>query len=225
MKKARKERADGRETRDAILAAAEREFSERGFGLGSMRAICKNARANSALANRYFGSKERLYRTVAERLFGDLGAPMANLKAKVTDAKSWRAAVEEWVDDFLYMTIPTAKAQRFCAGLFRQEVVNPTKFHEEFLRRFGKPVYDSLHDLLAMAVEDERELELWCSSVWAQVTVYALADKSWHRNFRPAGADDESWRGEVRDFICRSIFSSLKYGGVLHKRQGGCEGE
>ncbi|MBQ1568512.1 MAG: TetR/AcrR family transcriptional regulator [Kiritimatiellae bacterium] len=213
MKK-RKERCDGRETREAILAAAEKEFAAKGYGLGSMRAICKNAHANSALANRYFGSKENLYRTVAERLFGDLGAPMANLKAKVRDAKTWRAAVEEWVDDFLFMTIPTARAQKLCAGLFRQEVVNPTRFHEEFQRRFGKPVYNSLSDLLAMAVKDEKELKLWCSYVWAQVTVYALADRSWHGNFRCGGADDESWRDEVRRFVCRVIFRSLRYAGA-----------
>ena len=210
MKK-RKERCDGRETREAILAAAEKEFAAKGYGLGSMRAICKNAHANSALANRYFGSKENLYRTVAERLFGDLGAPMANLKAKVRDAKTWRAAVEEWVDDFLFMTIPTARAQKLCAGLFRQEVVNPTRFHEEFQRRFGKPVYNSLSDLLAMAVKDEKELKLWCSYVWAQVTVYALADKIWHASFRPEGVGVRAWAEEVRDHICATLFASVKF--------------
>ena len=41
--KGRRERADGRETREAILAAASVEFAEKGFALGSMRAICANA--------------------------------------------------------------------------------------------------------------------------------------------------------------------------------------
>ena len=75
--KEKRERADGRETREAILAAASDEFAERGFALGSMRAICANAGVNSALASRYFGSKEGLYKVVAKRLFGDLGAPLA----------------------------------------------------------------------------------------------------------------------------------------------------
>ena len=48
----RKERAGGQKTREAILAAAAEEFSAKGFELGSMRTICANAGANSALACR-----------------------------------------------------------------------------------------------------------------------------------------------------------------------------
>ena len=207
----RKPREDGEATREAILAAAEAEFAEKGFALASVREICRRAGANVALANRYYGSKEALYRLVAKRLFGDLGQPMTGLAATVTDAKSWRAAVETWVGDFLFMTIPSEKAQRFCAGLFRHEVVTPTKFHSEFKRDFGKPVYDSLHELLALAVKDATELELWCSSIWAQVSAYALADRKWHASFQPAGADPVAWRDRVRDFICARVFNDLRY--------------
>ena len=207
----RKPREDGEATREAILAAAEAEFAEKGFALASVREICRRAGANVALANRYYGSKEALYRLVAKRLFGDLGQPMTGLAATVTDAKSWRAAVETWVGDFLFMTIPSEKAQRLCAGLFRHEVVTPTKFHSEFKRDFGKPVYDSLHELLALAVKDATELELWCSSIWAQVSAYALADRKWHASFQPAGAGPVAWRDRVRDFICARVFNDLRY--------------
>ena len=208
----RRERSDGRETREAILEAAEVEFAEKGFGLGSMRAICANAGVNSALANRYFGSKEGLYRVVAQRLFGDLGRPMAALAATVTDAASWRAALAAWIDDFLFMTIPTERAQKLCAGLFRHEVVAPTKFHAEFRRDFGKPVYDSLRKLLAMALEDDEAVELWASSIWAQVSVYALADRKWHASFRPKGVKTSVWRAKVSSHIARMTFASLRYG-------------
>ena len=120
------------------------------------------------------------------------------------------AAVRTWVEDFLYMTIPTAKTQKRCAGLFKQEVTNPTKFHNEIKRDFGKPVYDSLRSLLAMKVKDEVKVELVTSSVWAQVSVYALADRKWHLSFRPKGVKDEEWRRQVGDFICENLF-----GGVL----------
>ena len=62
-----------------------------------------------------------------------------------------------------------------------------------------------------MAVEDEAELDLWTSSVWAQVGVYALADKAWHKSFRPAGVADAEWAARVRDHICGTIFTSLRY--------------
>lgn len=207
----RKSRVDGERTRGKILAAAEREFAEKGYELASVREISRRAGVNMALANRYFGSKEELYRVVARRLFGDLGAPMAALAEKATDETSWRAAVREWVDDFLFMTLPTEPAQTLCAALFRHEVTHPTKFHAEFLHDFGKPVYDALRNLLARVLADETQLELWTTSVWAQVSVYALADKIWHASFRPEGVGVRAWAEEVRDHICATLFASVKF--------------
>lgn len=103
MKKPKSTRADGQATREAILDAAADEFAAKGYELASVRAICAKAGANVALANRYFGSKESLYRLVAKRLFGDLGAPLAKLADTVTDEASWRAAVRTWIDDFLFL--------------------------------------------------------------------------------------------------------------------------
>ena len=208
-KRGRKERCDGAETREAILAAAECEFAERGFELASAREICRRAGANSALLSRYFGSKDALYRIVAKRLFGDLGAPLATLADGVTDDASWRAAVREWVDDMLFMTIPTERAQKLCAALFRHEVTRPTKFHREFSDAFGKPVYEGLRALLSRKVKDSEKLDLWCSSVWAQVSVYALADVEWHKAFRPKGAKARAWAKRVSDHICDQVFLSL----------------
>ena len=208
-KRVRKERCDGAETREAILAAASDEFAEKGFELASAREICRRANVNSALLSRYFGSKEALYRIVAKRLFGDLGAPLARLAEGVTGDASWRAAVREWVDDMLFMTIPTERAQKLCAALFRHEVTHPTKFHREFSEAFGKPVYEGLRALLARKVKDPEKLDLWCSSVWAQVSVYALADREWHKAFRPRGAKARAWAERVRDHICDQVFLGM----------------
>ena len=205
----RKARQDGAETREAILAAGEQGFADKGFELASAREICRRAGANSALLSRYFGSKEALYRIVAKRLFGDLGAPLATLADGVKDDASWRAAVREWVDDMLFMTIPTERAQKLCAALFRHEVTRPTKFHREFSDAFGKPVYEGLRALLSRKVKDSEKLDLWCSSVWAQVSVYALADVEWHKAFRPRGAKARAWAKRVSDHICDQVFLSL----------------
>lgn len=205
----RRARADGAATREAILEAAADEFADKGYELASVRTICAQAGANVALANRYFGSKAALYRLTAQRLFGDLGAPLAALADGVTDAASWQAAVRTWVDDFLFMTLPTKKDQKRCAALFRHEVTRPTAFHAEFKKSFGKPVYDALRSLLARAVADEAELDLWLSSIWAQVSVYALADRSWRASFRPKGVSDAAWAARVRDHICETVFAAL----------------
>ena len=91
-----RERSDGKATREAIIEAAEAEFAACGYDAASTRRICARAGVNVALVNRYFGSKENLYRVVAKRLFGDLGAPMAELPASVHDAEGWRAALRMW---------------------------------------------------------------------------------------------------------------------------------
>ena len=205
----RKKRIDGVETREAILAAAETEFAEKGFELASAREICRRAGANSALLSRYFGSKEALYRLAAKRLFGDLGAPLATLADGVRDEKSWRAAVREWVDDMLFMTLPTERAQKLCAALFRHEVTRPTKFHAEFKEAFGRPVFKGLRKLLAMKVKDAESLDLWTSSIWSQVSIYALADAKWHASFRPDGVDNRAWADKVSAHICEGVFTAV----------------
>ena len=206
----RKVRADGMQTRAALLSAAADEFAGKGFGLASAREICRRAGVNAALLSRYFGSKEALYRLVAKRLFGDLGAPLATLHEKVLDEASWRAAVREWIDDMLFMTLPTAKPQKLCAALFRHEVTRPTKFHKEFKDAFGRPVYEELKKLLAIKVKDGEQLDLWASSIWAQVSVYALADKKWCVDFRPKGAGVREWAEKVRDHICEQVYLATK---------------
>ena len=205
----RKTRVDGIETRESIIAAAQEEFAEKGFELASAREICRKAKVNSALLSRYFGSKEVLYRIVAKNLFGDLGAPLANLSEKVTDENSWRAAVREWVGDMLFMTMPTEKVQKLCAALFRHEVTRPTKFHNEFKEAFGRPVYEGLKKLLSSKMKDDVKLDLLASSIWAQVSIYALADEKWHKSFRPKGVTLRKWSEIVCDHICEMIFITL----------------
>lgn len=207
----RKSRSDGAMTREAILSAAEEEFAEKGYALASVRSICQRASANVALANRYFGSKEELYRTVAKRLFGDLGAPLAVLPEKATDEASWRAALREWIDDMLFMTIPTERAQKLCAGLFAREVAQPTAFFGEFMEAFGKPVFAALEKLVAMGEPDARKAKLLTASIWSQVSVYALADEKALKPFRPKGLTKLAWRELLIDQIASIALASLSY--------------
>lgn len=201
----RKVRSDGVQTREAILRAAEEEFAEKGFALASVRSICERANANVALANRYFGSKEDLYRTVAKRLFGDLGAPLTALPEKARDEASRRAALREWIDDMLFMTIPTERAQKLCAGLFAREVAQPTAFFAEFMDDFGKPVFAALERLIAMGEKDERKVKLIAASIWSQVSVYALADEKAIKPFRPKGLTKSAWRALLVEQIASTL--------------------
>lgn len=59
---------DARRTRAAILAAAQKAFSERGYSDTGVRDITAAAGVNPALVSRYFGSKERLYEAALSAL-------------------------------------------------------------------------------------------------------------------------------------------------------------
>jgi AcrR family transcriptional regulator len=53
-------------TREAILAAASRQFSERGYDRASLRSIAAEAGVDPALVTHFFGSKQRLFVEVVE---------------------------------------------------------------------------------------------------------------------------------------------------------------
>jgi AcrR family transcriptional regulator len=58
--------------RARILAAAIAEFALRGYKGASMDAIAARTHTTRALINYYFGSKERLYLAVLERVYGEI---------------------------------------------------------------------------------------------------------------------------------------------------------
>ena len=61
-------------TRDTILDAAERLFSDRGFARTTIKQIGREAGVNSALLYYYFADKDQLYRSVLERFVSRLVA-------------------------------------------------------------------------------------------------------------------------------------------------------
>ncbi|WP_229377315.1 TetR/AcrR family transcriptional regulator [Streptomyces sp. VRA16 Mangrove soil] len=60
---------DGAATREAILAAAAVEFTRHGYARAGVRQIAERAGVTAMMINRYFGSKERLFAQVVDRVF------------------------------------------------------------------------------------------------------------------------------------------------------------
>ena len=60
---------DAAATRAAILASARRHFAERGYEHAGVREIAADAGVTAALVNRYFGTKEQLFRETLEDAF------------------------------------------------------------------------------------------------------------------------------------------------------------
>ena len=199
-------------TKENIMTAAMRLFAEKGLKLVTVREICKLARVNIALVNYHFRNKNGLYQACVERLFHEnTGDELCTIDATVTDARSWRAAVRNWIFGFSRGLRSTKGGTALAAGFFRQEVVNPSPMSDLVRERYVIPVRDSLLRLIAMAVEDAHEQRRWVESIWAQLSSYALVDAAWHPVFRPADAAVDSWGDSIADFVYRQVLAGMKY--------------
>jgi TetR/AcrR family transcriptional regulator len=65
-------RRDPDRTREAILMAAQKEFTAKGLSGARVDQIARGARANKRMIYHYFGSKEGLYLAALERVYEDL---------------------------------------------------------------------------------------------------------------------------------------------------------
>lgn len=99
-------------TRERLIAAARKAFSERGFERTTVREIAAEASANPSLINRYFGGKEQLF---AASVSIDLDFPDLRAVPKESVGRTLiRHFFERWEgeehDDLLRVLIRTAVA-------------------------------------------------------------------------------------------------------------------
>lgn len=88
------------DTKQRILAAAERLFAERGFAGASLRAVTGAAGVNLAAVHYHFGSKEGLLHAVLSRYVGPINrARLERLDA--IQARPPEASVEDILEAFL----------------------------------------------------------------------------------------------------------------------------
>ena len=120
-------RSDGIETRNRILGAAARLFSEKGFRQTSNADISRASGVNSALISYYFGDKETIYReawrhslrAALEKYPPDGGVP-ANAPVRKRLRGIIDAAVRRYSDP-----------RCFDGGILSQEIASPTGLLED----------------------------------------------------------------------------------------------
>ena len=199
-------------TKEKIVRAATRLFAEKGLAGVTVREICRAARVNGALVNYHFRSKEGLYRVCVERVYAEThGADMAAVVDGVRDARSWREAVATWVDTFSAALHATKGLAAYAAGIYRRETVHPSAMQPYLDERFARPAREHLLKLMRMAVDDEREAQLWATSVWAQLSAPALFAPVWRESCRPEGVDGNEWAKAFAGFVRDRILGSLRF--------------
>jgi len=121
-------RRDPARTRARILAAAQEQFSSRGYALVGLRDIAAQAGIDVAMVSRYFGSKERLFEAALTEAIGttDLWArPKADFGHAVVAmfVEEKDAALNPLRMFMQAATDPAAKA--VALGLIRTRIVAP----------------------------------------------------------------------------------------------------
>jgi AcrR family transcriptional regulator len=130
--------------RARILAAATTEFAASGYDGASMDAIAARTQTTRALINYYFGSKERLYQAVLERVYGEIrdaeeGLALDHLPPVEAMRRIVEFTYDYYVDHEYFVRIVVAENQAQGRYLKR----SPT------LRRLNRPIIERLAAVIA----------------------------------------------------------------------------
>ena len=201
-------------TRAAILEAAKKLFAAKGFDAATVRDICTEAGVNIALVSRYFGSKSGLYAEVCRSLLDGLAAPLAHLDVGISTAEDWRRNVREWIGHALRLTSVTRSPTKEIAGVFRQEMFNPSPMRKYFHDTFMMPIFNCLKRLIEMGgSRSEAETLALMTRIWSQIAFHVIPDETWRAPFRPAGMSRDIWISRETENIAEDVFRQLEFKG------------
>ena len=130
-------------TKAAILAAATREFTDKGFGGARIDAIAARARINKRMLYHYYGGKEALYLAVLEETYGAIRRAEARLDLAHREP-------EEGLRDLVQFTFRYFLDHPEFLSLLSTENLLRGKFlkRSESVVAMNSPLIDELRDVL-----------------------------------------------------------------------------
>lgn len=140
----RKQRSDGLETREQLLAAASEVFAVKGFRAATIAEICKRARVNTAAASYHFGGKAALYVASwryaferSQRNYPPDGGVAANAPAEERLRGRIRSLMRRIIDP-----------QSHVFDIAHTEMASPTGLLAETIRQSTEPIFQGLDVLI-----------------------------------------------------------------------------
>lgn len=156
---------DPKDTRDRILACAERLFAERGFDVTSLRTITTEAGVNLAAVNYHFGTKDELVREVLKRRIEPLNRERFDeLDRAEAAAGAGGPSVEEIVEAFIgpamRLSSDPSRGGRVFMRLFGYALSKPDPELRHFVGSQFREVANRFNAALQRALPelDEREV-------------------------------------------------------------------
>ncbi len=160
---------DAERTRQALLAAAEIEFSTKGLAGARVDVIAEQAVANKRMLYYYFGSKEDLYLAVLERAYGAMRETESHLN--LTDLEPLQAikALVEFKFDYC------EQHQQIIALLAGENMLGAKHLkRSKRLRDMNQSLVDVLHTVLA-AGEAKGEIRSGIDALHLYISMSALS--------------------------------------------------
>jgi AcrR family transcriptional regulator len=155
------------ETRDRLLATAEKLFAQRGFSKVTVREICTSARANVAAVNYHFDGKRGLYDEVVRSAI----KTMQSTTDAIREAGSGRPAEDQlaaYVSIFLKRVV--AARDGWIHQLMMRELSDPTPALDLVMKKVVHPRTEYLREVIASM--------LHCASSDARVERCAMSVQS-----------------------------------------------
>lgn len=179
-------------TRTALLDAAERLFSERGYTAVGIREIAETAGVNLAAINYHFGSKGELYLETVRRAMGNRGDGNPwDLLQSIPDRRDDAAVLlVRFIRQFMKQLLP-AERMDVCGTLIIREGIEPTEALDTVMNEYLQPNEAMLRSLVRVIVPDATEPEL------ARHVVSIFGQMVHYRTFRPI--IERMWQGSLSE--------------------------
>ena len=162
------------DTRTAILDAAERLFSVRGFAATTVKQIGAEADVNSALLYYYFADKETLYREVLGRL-------MHRLIAAGGKAFDEARSPEEAIRSLVRVQAATLASSPYASRLIARELVDNEAAHAtQLMTKLAADLFQRLCEMIrdgqrARIFRDDLDPQYAAISTISQMVYFHLA--------------------------------------------------
>lgn len=142
------------DTRDQLLAAADRLFAEHGATGVSLRELASEAGVTSAMVHYYFGSKDGLYDAMLERTFERV---IERVNALVERGRLDADAPHDPLRDLLEILTSTFAAEPWLPALVVREVLSEGgRLREGFIRNYASRMAHLLPGLLKREIDAGR---------------------------------------------------------------------
>lgn len=136
------------DTRDSILQAAVKVFAERGLGGGRISLISRAARSNERMIYYYFGSKEKLFIEVLEKIYRDMWKAESALDLDLADPAGALAQIVRFTMDH-YLAHPEMLALLNNENLHKGRYVSKSKTMKEL----SSPALDLMGRICQRGIE------------------------------------------------------------------------